>query len=183
MYRRLVVAVLLTVACGAPAQVQQGRPMQVYTPTRINVSAADSSAMDLAAGAGADVVPVPLARAWTALPRAYAALDVEVTQQDPTAYAIGGARLRAHGSFGGKSLMQLFDCGETAGVPNASRWDVTMQIGTKLRARGADSTIVATWALATAKPATTAGYDVDCTTKTGLPEIVARALMDAAVAR
>lgn len=143
---------------------------------RVVLSAADSASLQLGENGNASAVALPTDRAWAGLVEAFKALDLEVTQIDPVGHAIAGRRVRSRRPFGGESFAQLMDCGETAGIPNAARWEVTMQVATKLVPRGKDSTIVATWVLASAKPGATSGDATDCTVNERIAGIVASAV-------
>lgn len=143
---------------------------------RVVLSAADSASLHLGENGNANVVALPLDRAWGGLVNAYRALELDVTQVDPAGRAIAGRRVRSRRPFGDKSFADLLDCGETAGIPNAARWDISMQVATKLVPRGRDSTIVATWVLASAKPSGTAGDEAECTANGGVAATIAAAV-------
>ena len=106
-------------------------------------------------------IPLSLASAWAALPTVYSSLGLSITQVDTTSLIVRGVRARSRQPFVGKQLSELLDCGETAGIPNTMRYDVTMQVATQLRP-DSSGTAVVTQVLATAKASGTAGDPVRC---------------------
>jgi hypothetical protein len=168
------------VSCAAGSHTTEQVVTDTYVPAVVQLSASDSSAFHLGQNGSATVLPVPLGLAWAVLDSVYRGFDLEVTQVDPVGHAIAGKRDRSRRSFGGKSFGALLDCGETAGIPNASRFEITIQVATALRARGNDSTLVASWALATAKPSTTAGDLAPCVSNGEIPVMIDRAILRAA---
>lgn len=113
--------------------------------------------------------------AWRALPAVYRALGLSITRYDEATRTIGGERLRSRRSFGGKTLVQLLDCGDTGGMPNASRFDVSMSVATTVGGSGTDATL-ATRVQASAAPSTTAGHPTRCTANGRIATIIADAV-------
>ena len=140
---------------------------------RVTLSPVDSARLQLGENGNAEIVPLSPDRAWAGLVRAFPALGLDVTQTDPVGHALAGKIMRSRRPFGGHTYADLMNCGETAGIPNAGRWDVTLQVATKLVPHGRDSTIVATWVLASAKPGGTAGDEADCAANEKIAGIVA----------
>lgn len=173
----LSLALVVLAGCAGAPPVSTSRTAAPYAiehvASRVTLSPADSARLQLGENGNADVVPLPVDRAWTGLVRSFPALGLEVTQTDPVGRALAGRRYRSRRPFGGRSFADLMSCGETAGIPNAARWDVTLQVATRLVPYGHDSTIVATWVLASAKPSGTAGDEADCVVNEKIAAIVA----------
>ena len=123
-------------------------------------------------------VATPLLLAWNALPAVYQALGLSITKIDTAQLVVRGQRLRSRQPFAGKQLGDLLNCGETAGIPNTLRYDVTMQLATQLRPAG-DSTEVVTQVIATAKASGTAGDPVRCSSNGRIATGVADAVLAA----
>jgi len=123
-------------------------------------------------------VKAPAGRAWQYLPIAYSRLGLAITRYDSTTHLIEGERLRSHGDFGGVQLKTLMDCGDVAGMPNVSRFDVNIQVRTALRGSGATSD-VASVVTATARPSGVAGVAMPCTVNAGAADRVAAAVVEA----
>lgn len=119
-----------------------------------------------------------LASTWRALPAAYKRLGLTVTRYDSVAYIIEGERLHSHAAFGGKPLTAIMDCGEVEGMPNAARFDITIQARTTLRGSAANSS-VASSVIALAKPDGVAGVYSPCAINPGAAQRVNQAIVDA----
>lgn len=186
MIRTSVASALIALSaaggCGGPPS-SNGESTQYPQPRfapHVALSSADSGALQLGEHGNANLVTLPVDRAWGALVNVYQALGVEVTQVDPAGHALAGRRLRSHRPFAGQPLATLISCGETAGIANASRWDINLQLATKLLPDGPDHTIVATWVLASGKPGATAGDEINCMPNDRIAAIVAGAVQQAA---
>lgn len=123
-------------------------------------------------------IEAPTTSTWQYLPVAYSKLGLRITKYDSTAHVIVGERDRSHSAFGGTPLTSLMDCGDVAGIPNASRYDVTIQVTTAMRGSGTSSAI-ASVASASAKPNATSGDVAPCVTKSGFGDRVAAAVAQA----
>lgn len=174
----------LALLAGLAACASSGSPSVANTRTttpydeghvfqRVTLSSADSARVQLGENGHAELVPLSSDRAWAGLVRAFPALGLEVIQTDVVGHALAGKIMRSRRPFGGHSYAELMNCGETAGIPNAGRWDITMQVATKLVPHGRDSTIVASWVVASAKPGGTAGEESDCVANERIGTIVA----------
>ena len=123
-------------------------------------------------------VAAPFSTTWQYLPIAYSRLGLAITKYDSVSHIIEGERLRSRADFGGKSLVQLLDCGEVAGVPNASRYDVTIQVRTGLR--GTDKTSrIANVVYATAKASGVSVDPVPCAVNQGISDRITAAVTSA----
>ncbi len=117
-------------------------------------------------------------KTWQYLPTAYKNLGLAITRYDPTAHIIEGERLRSRADFGGKQLTSLMDCGDVAGMPNVTRFDVNIQVRTGLRGSG-NSSSVASVVTATARPGSVAGVPMPCTVNGTAADQVAAAVVTA----
>jgi hypothetical protein len=127
-------------------------------------------------------VPASFSKTWQALPVAYHKLGLTITRYDSTAHIIEGERLRSHREFGGKQLGALMDCGDVAGMPNVTRFDVNIQVRTAVRG-SASASSVASAVVATAKPSDVSGVLMPCVVNSAAAERVAAAVVDAAAAK
>jgi hypothetical protein len=121
------------------------------------------------------------AQTWQYLPIAYSKLGLAITRYDSTAHIIEGERLRSKGDFGGKQLTSLMDCGDVAGMPNVTRFDVNIQTRTALRGSGATSSI-ASVVTATAKPSGVSGAVMPCTVNAQAADVIAATVSQALAA-
>jgi hypothetical protein len=124
-------------------------------------------------------VDASVAQTWQYLPLAYKKLGLSITRYDSTAHIIEGERLRSHSDFGGKSLTSMMDCGNVAGMPNASRFDVNIQTRTVLRGTDRGSSIASS-VIATAKPSEVSGVLMPCVVNPTAADRVAAAVVDVA---
>jgi hypothetical protein len=114
----------------------------------------------------------PVSVTWRALPAAYKQLGLSITRYDSTAHVIEGERLRSRADFGGKELISMIDCGDVAGMPNVTRFDVNIQVRTALRG-SATASSVASVVAASAKPSDVAGVLMPCVVNEGAADQVA----------
>ena len=123
-------------------------------------------------------IAAPATSTWQYLPIAYSKLGLRITKYDSTSHVIAGERDRSHSDFGGKPLTSLLECGDVAGIPNASRYDITIQVTTALRGTGTTSA-VASVASASAKANATSGDVAPCVVNSGIGDQVAAAVAQA----
>ncbi|MEO8944983.1 MAG: hypothetical protein ABI338_00690 [Gemmatimonadaceae bacterium] len=117
-------------------------------------------------------VHAPVLTTWQYLPIAYSRLGLTITRYDSAAHVIEGTRERSGADFGGTSLGKLLNCGEVAGVPNVTRYEVTLQVRTTLR--GSDtSSVIANQVSASARPGELSGDTVPCMVNNGIGERIA----------
>ena len=129
----------------------------------------------ISAGGTADVVPISANlligpdSAYHLLKVAYVALEIPVTEEDPSKRLIGNFVLKARRRVAGLPMQQVAYCGERMGVANAETWDMQLdvrsyivpdgkggsQVWTKLQALGHD-------------PATSSRDEMTCTTQGNL---------------
>lgn len=115
------------------------------------------------------LVSLPPARAWAALPAAYAALGLPAGAGDEAAgHSVVGPLHLARG-LSGVRLSRYLDCGATVSIPNADAYAVTLRLDTRLVPAGAAATRVETLLQGSARPMDTAGDRVTCTS-TGVLE-------------
>jgi hypothetical protein len=114
----------------------------------------------ISAGGTADVVPISASlsagpdSAYHLLKVAYVALEIPVTEEDPSKRLIGNVVLKARRHLAGLPMQAVVFCGERMGVPNAETWEIQLdirsyivpdgkggsQLWTKLQALGHDPT-------------------------------------------
>lgn len=126
-------------------------------------------------------IAAPAEKTWQYLPIAYSKLGLAITRYDSTAHIIEGERLRSRRDFGGKELTSLMDCGDVAGMPNVTRFDVNIQTRTAMRGTGNTSSI-ASVVTANSKPDEVAGTLMPCTVNMQAADVIAAAVAQAAAA-
>lgn len=126
-------------------------------------------------------VPASVSLTWQSLPVAYKKLGLSITRYDSTAYIIEGERLRSRGDFGGKELTSLMDCGNVAGMPNVTRFDVNIQVRTVVQGTAKLSS-VASSVIASSKPSDVSGVLAPCLVNPAAAQRVAAAVVDAVAA-
>lgn len=175
---RLLPFILLAAACTSTQSgaVIETRPVSTTTMSTEGMSTAGIRADD---SPFARMIGSSFAKSWDVLPAVYQSLGITITKIDSVALVVRGQRLRSRQPFLGKQLSDLIDCGETTGIPNAMRYDITLQFLTQLHPQS-DSTMVSTQVLATAKASGTAGDAMRCAPNgriaTGIAEAIARAV-------
>jgi hypothetical protein len=122
---------------------------------------------------------LPPDRVYTLLSGVFQGLGLTVIKLDPTTRAITGELVRSRRPFGGKPFVQLLDCGETAGVPIAGRYDINLTVMSKVNAV-ADGSAMDTEVEAMATPNTTQGNQVRCRPNERISQIIAQRIRDAA---
>jgi hypothetical protein len=115
---------------------------------------------------------------WAYLPIAYSKLGLAITRYDSVTHIIEGERLRSRAPFGGKPLTGMLNCGEVAGMPNVTRFEVNIMVRTGLRGSGNQSS-VASVVTATSKPDAVSGVLMPCTVSAEPATLIAAALNEA----
>lgn len=118
-------------------------------------------------------------RAWNILPQLYKSFGLSLTQIDAASRTVRGQRLRSRSYFLGHPLSDYFDCGTVAGVPNVGRYELDMELATRLAPAAGDSTLVQTAVSASAKPGGTAGDPFHCDANEKIAAGIAQALANA----
>ncbi|HVB32290.1 MAG TPA: hypothetical protein VNE60_12240 [Gemmatimonadaceae bacterium] len=133
-----VIGALAAAGCGsgsAPAPMQ--RPVlvddQVYTTSTMPASESDFDA--------------PPAKVWAALHKAYPAVGIEITVDDPTGHRVGNTNFWKSGYLNGQPIAHFADCGFNMQGPRANNTRVYFSVLTTLTtltARDAGHTRLAT---------------------------------------
>lgn len=174
-----IMGVLAVAACasggaGTSADVGQNTNVKQVQIASTNIDFIPNSPTPLAW----HTIAAPATSTWQYLPIAYSKLGLRITKYDSTTHVIAGERDRSHADFGGKPLTSLIECGDVAGIPNASRYDVTIQVTTALQ--GTDkSSSVASVASAAAKANGVSGDVAPCVANSGIGDRVAAAVAEA----
>lgn len=173
-----VVAAVLLAGCASTANTSD--VAEPSDGTRVQISGAN---LDSLSGSPSTliwrVVPAPAMTTWQFLPIAYSRLGLRITRYDSASHVIVGARDASNAAFAGKPLATLMDCGEVAGIPNTSRYDVAIEVTTALRGTEKTSS-VASVASASARPTAGSTDTSACSLKAnGLADAVAAAIRDA----
>ena len=166
---RLPVLSLVTfflMACG-PAAPRVEPP----APTRSSVRLMDYQTVDYLteASAGSATFSATPAEVWAALPAAYEALGIPVTESSPGRRTLGNAGFRTR-SLDGKRVSQYVDCGRSNSGALANLYDVTLTISTSVADEPEGGATVTTTLDAWARPRMTNGNPVHCSTKTTLEQ-------------
>ncbi|MDQ6828907.1 MAG: hypothetical protein M3081_08580 [Gemmatimonadota bacterium] len=67
-------------------------------------------------------------RAWQALPRVYAALEIPIGTLLPDEKVLGNANYSVRRKIGGVTIMKYLDCGGTPGMPNAETFQIALSV-------------------------------------------------------
>ena len=120
-------------------------------------------------------VSAPMSTTWRYLPVAFSRLGLSITRYDSTSHIIEGERLRSRADFGGKQLVSMIDCGNVAGMPNVTRFDVNIQVRTVLAGTAGNSSVAST-VTAAAKPSEVSGVLMPCVVSPAASDAVAAAV-------
>ena len=141
-------------------------------------SSAISSEIRGTASTALDTLAMSMDRAWALAPGVLQGLGLQVTRTDAATHTIEGQVTRTRRPFGGKALASLLDCGEVAGVPNASRSDVTMTVVATIQPLG-ERAALATEVRAVASPMSTSATPTRCMANGGIGDLLASRLATA----
>ncbi|MBX9929106.1 MAG: hypothetical protein K2X99_09355 [Gemmatimonadaceae bacterium] len=106
---------------------------------------------------------------WKALPAAYDSVGITFGILDAARLSGGHSDLRPRRRLGKAALSTLLDCGSAQGAPSADSYDVRLSVLSQLTRVTDSTTTLSTLVQATARPISTAGDPVRCTT-TGVLE-------------
>jgi hypothetical protein len=120
-------------------------------------------------------VDAPAATTWRYLPVAFSKLGLSITRYDSTSHIIEGERLHSRADFGGKQLVSMMTCGDVAGMPNVTRFDVNIQVRTVLTGTARRSSVAST-VTASAKPSEVSGVLMPCVVSPEASDRVAAAV-------
>ena len=136
--------VLLALAACAPAT----------TPATQSPAIAAASGSTGARGVGIELTtrvegvdasfPVGPDEVFAAVRDAYAALSIPLSRDEPAQRTIGNDGLRARRVIGKLETRRLFDCGGTAGAPNAETYQLTVTIISSVRSDGGTGSVLTT---------------------------------------
>jgi len=97
------------------------------------------------------IFPVPLERAWRAVPAVYTAVDLAINATDSTAHAVGDS-LTVRGKIGASPLSELLDCGTSPIGRNADSVDVALFVTSRLESSESSSVAMTSTVQAVAHP-------------------------------
>jgi len=126
--------------------------------------------------ASLDTLFAPLDQVWRALPAAYEALAIRVTDLDSANHVIANSGLIVRRQLGKVALTRYLDCGDSQGVPSAETYEIRLSVLTRLQASAAGTSIVATSVQATGRPVSVSGMDVRCSSTRQLESRLVNAL-------
>jgi hypothetical protein len=142
MKRSMLILPLMLAACG-PGHPGPTPELAAGTPiSRVERGANHGFSVSYANEAviATAEMPVTADAAWQALPRAYAALGIEVKLMDPASRTLGNLQLRPHGGIHGKRMSEYLDCGTTmTGAAMADVYAVHLSVRTQISANGTTS--------------------------------------------
>ena len=150
MKASLLVALLLVGACASSGTQSgnAGSPVDVNTNVRhveLNGGQGFPGSIDITTDAQAHVPatwhPMNAApeRTWAYLPIAYSKLGLSITRYDSASHIIEGERLRSRADFGGKQLSDMMNCGDVAGMPNVTRFEINIMVRSGVKGSGNSS--------------------------------------------
>ncbi len=194
--RRLPAALFLAAPLAACAsggaasnKAPVGDPLAVTpTTTRIETmgGTAEVRSFTNAVATNETAVAAPAAKAFAVLPVVYEALGIPVNVAMSDAGTFGAREMRMPRRLGKAALSQYVNCGYNAtGSPNADVYAVTMTVLSRVSAAagGADGSTVVTQILASARPITTSGAPVQCSSTGKLEGAINDRVVELAAAR
>ena len=110
---------------------------------------------------------------WGVLGGVYERIGIPVTSVDSKTMTVGNLGYEAR-RIDGSRMNTYVDCGTNFGGPLANNYEVTLSVVTTLTKVDERHTELSTTVDATAKPRTTAGYPVQCTTRQKLEELIVK---------
>jgi hypothetical protein len=174
-----IMGVLIVVACASGGA---GTSSDVARATNIKQVEIGSTNIDFIPNSPTPLawhtIEAPVTSTWQYLPIAYSKLGLRITKYDSTTHVITGERDRSRSDFGGKPLTSLLQCGDVAGIPNVTRFEVTILVTTALRGTE-KSSAVASVASASAKADGVSGDPAPCVANSGIGDQVAAAVAQA----
>lgn len=118
-------------------------------------------------------VPAGPDQAFAVLPAAYEALGLPINTVLRDARTLGVRDGRAPRHLARQPLSRYLDCGaEAAGARHADAWDVTITALSRITASGDASSTVVTQVAASARPVSTSGASVSCTSTGRLEQTI-----------
>lgn len=133
--------------------------------------------------ASVDTLFAPLDQVWRALPAAYEAIAIPVTDLDSANHVIANSGLKVRRRLGNVPLTRYLDCGDTQGAPSAETYEIHLSVLTHVQAAGAWGSIVATTVEAMGRPVTFSGAAVRCSSTRALESRLADILRNATAVR
>lgn len=164
----------VSVACAAPGK--DPAPEPAVEMVRVPVTVAGSEARTSVAASNVVTVTADMAKTWRAMPAAFDSLKVPITSVDPGPHTIGNGEMQLRRRLGAVPLREYLNCGYTQNVPNTETYDVHMSVMSRLTPAAAGGTTITTTVQAYARPISTSGESVRCSS-TGNLEIRLGALV------
>ena len=168
----LVAASACSTAQNAPASLEGTR----IGTTRVAGVGAEITSHDT--DAERSTLAADPAKVWGVLGGIYEQLGIPVTTTDPYTMTIANGGYEAR-RIDGVRMNTYLDCGTNFSGPLANVYEVTLAVSTQLTETGENRTEIATALVASARPRTTAGYPVQCTTREKLEELIAAKIAEA----
>jgi hypothetical protein len=114
-------------------------------------------------------LPRSATEVWAALQEVYEELGIPVTQRDPSRMVLANPAHKAR-TIEGRRMGRYLDCGTSLRGALANIYDVTVAVGTHVRAAPGGGATVTTILEAWAEPRTTSGNPVHCRSKNTLEQ-------------
>ena len=116
--------------------------------------------------------------AWGVLGGVYEQIGIPVTSVDSPNMTVGNLGFEAR-RIDGTRMNTFLDCGTNFNGPLASHYEVTLVVTTKLTKVDENHTEVSTVVDGSAKPRTTAGHPIQCTTRQKLEALIVKKVAEA----
>ncbi len=126
--------------------------------------------------ASLDTVLAPVDQVWRALPAAYEALAIPVTDLDSATHVIANSGITVRRQLGKVPLTRYLDCGDSQGAPSAETYEIHLSVLTRVQPAAAGTSIVATTVQATGRPVTLSGTYIRCSSTRQLESRLVNAL-------
>lgn len=158
---KLALFVLWALACGSP-----NPGLTPASPTRSTVRVVSSEVAEFLTEGNrvSTTLLASPAEIWAVLPDAYRSLGIPVSEVAQNVLTLGNAGFESR-QIDGKRMGTFFDCGVSRSGIVANLYDVSISISTQLAEAPGGGTVVTTTLDSWARPRTTSGNPVHCSSK------------------
>jgi hypothetical protein len=170
--RTIVAALAVTTLTGCASTPAPGTPARVLATGSAGARAGVLE-MNVRNDGQAQPFAAPPADVYTALESSYAALRIPLTKVDGAGRSLGNDGLKMRRQLGTIEMRKAFDCGGTAGMPNAETYEILASIVSSVQEDGANS-VLTTVAEASAQNPSYPGSGVRCSSAGAIESAIVR---------
>jgi hypothetical protein len=153
--------VLCALACGSP---NPGLAPASPTRSTLRVVSSEEAEFIIEENPVSTTLSASPTEVWAVLPDAYRSLGIPVSEVAQNVLTLGNADFESR-QIDGKRMGSFFDCGVSRSGIVANLYDVSISIATRLQEAPGGGTVVTTTMEAWARPRTTSGNPVHCSSK------------------